>query len=274
MRPTKTIVVLAVVTLLCTASAFADYLDLTSGGFGSFSGGAQPTVYLDARTTIGSVGSGVIDSFVRISTNDPQEEGYNTSGRPVPFDENTSPQFTKNLQLSDLLTFNGADFGLAPGQYFRFLLDINQQSADPLISLDKLRIYTAATGGINSNTFAGLTLRYDLDTSATCTPTAPATCVANASNGALLDYNLNAGSGNGFDMLFWVPTSVFGGLSGNTFLYLYSSFGDFGIDYTNNDGYEEWAREVPEPGAYGLLFLGLGGLYLTVSRRRKAKTSA
>jgi len=59
-----------------------------------------------------ATGSGVIDSFVRISTNDLIEEGYNTSGRPVPYDENTSPTFTHDLLLSEVLHHGGLTLGI------------------------------------------------------------------------------------------------------------------------------------------------------------------
>src|ERR1043166_4033058 len=46
-------------------------------------------------------GSGVIHSFVRIQSNNTTEEGYNTSGRPVSYDENTSMTFTHDIQFGD-----------------------------------------------------------------------------------------------------------------------------------------------------------------------------
>src|SRR5262249_3615353 len=49
-------------------------------------------------------GSGVIDSFVRLNPGGraTTEQGYNTSGRPLRFDENSSPQFTRDLLLSSV----------------------------------------------------------------------------------------------------------------------------------------------------------------------------
>src|SRR5262245_17204786 len=48
-----------------------------------------------------SAGTGVIQSFVRVQANG-TEQGYNTSGRPVAFNENTSPNFTRNLTYGDI----------------------------------------------------------------------------------------------------------------------------------------------------------------------------
>ena len=46
---------------LCSTAAFADYINLTSGGSASFG-----QVYFDAGVNIGTVGTGNIDSFVRL----------------------------------------------------------------------------------------------------------------------------------------------------------------------------------------------------------------
>src|SRR5205814_1742512 len=69
-------------------------VDLTThGSYGEVGDGlfrqydAQPT------------GTGVIQSFVRLQGrgNQAVTQGYNTDHRPVQFDENTSPQFTRLL---------------------------------------------------------------------------------------------------------------------------------------------------------------------------------
>src|SRR5437762_1805244 len=51
-----------------------------------------------------AAGSGTLHSFVRVASNNTTEQGYNTSGRPVAFDENTSPTFTHDALLSDFPT--------------------------------------------------------------------------------------------------------------------------------------------------------------------------
>src|SRR5205823_2080666 len=66
------------------------------------------------------------------------EQGYNTSVRPLQFDENKSPVFTRSLQLSE-----SPDVTIDGVSYHEFLLDINQSSSNPLLSLDELRVYTS-----------------------------------------------------------------------------------------------------------------------------------
>jgi hypothetical protein len=180
-----------------------------------------------------SAGTGVLHSFVRVQASG-TEQGYNTSGRPTAFDENSSPQFTHNLQVSDLpvVSIGGAD-------YYEFSLDINQMSsgADSLLSLDQVQLFTSATGGLTTPDLGSVAqLRYSLD--------------AGDDNWVRLDYNLGAGSGEG-DMRMYIPASVLGGTASD-FVYLYSQFGSH---HASNAGFEEWAvRAVPSPsGALPLL---------------------
>src|SRR5215210_32578 len=102
--------------------------DLTGGGQVTINGARFVTV--DQQPT----GSGVIHSFVRVSAaNQGIVEGYNTDGRPLQFDENTTHTFTRSQLLSDLkiVTRNGQ-------QYYQFLLDINQEASRPLLTLNEL----------------------------------------------------------------------------------------------------------------------------------------
>jgi hypothetical protein len=148
------------------------------------------------------------------------QQGYNSDHRPVQFDENTSPQFTRSLTLAGVPI---VDIGGV--QYREFLLDINQKASQPLLSLDELRIYIGNApdlSGYNSAThqLAGMDPVYDMD--------------AGADNWIKLDARLNQGSGKG-DMLAYIPDSAF---TGGSYLYLYSKFG---VNYTPNAGFEEWA---------------------------------
>jgi hypothetical protein len=175
-----------------------------------------------------AAGSGVLQSFVRISSNNTTEQGYNTSGRPVPFDENTSPTFTHDVQLSD---FPIAAIGGV--SYYEFILDINQTGSSPLLSLNSMKIFTSTTGGQTTTNISSLgTLRYDMDTGS------PGG-VGDAT--VTLNYNNFTGSGQA-DMVLYVPASSFG--PPTDFLYLYSAFG---IPNANNDGYEEWSHREPGP---------------------------
>jgi len=103
-----------------------------------------------------SSGTGLIQAIVRVQ--DPGsdatpgfENGYNTSFRPLSYEENTSPQFTTSLLLSEVpkVTINGV-------QYYEFRLDINQLNSSSLISLDALKVYTSAVGdGLAQGTIGG-----------------------------------------------------------------------------------------------------------------------
>ena len=220
-------------------TASGDIVDLVNNQFGFIN-----TARFE-RADFRPAGTGFINSFVRISGNTAVVQGYNTSGRPVGFNENNSPQFTRDIT-----------FGMVPQivvdnvTYLEFFLDINQQSANPLLSLDDVQIYTSSTPGQNTTNLASLgTLVYEMD--------------ARADNWVNMDYNLNSGGGQG-DMRMLVPASLFGNTAGNTFLYLYSRFGE---NHSNNDGFEEWAiREgspiIPLPpaaliGCVGLLSAGI-----------------
>ena len=218
----------------------ATVLDLTTAGSQGTINGAR-----FFELSVAPTGTGVIQSFVRVQRND-TEQGYNTSGRPVAFDENTSPNFTRNLTYGDIpiVTIDGI-------AYKEFLLDINQSNSNPLLSLDKIQIFSSAVGSQTTTNVSSLgSLVYDLD--------------AGTDSWIRMNYSLNAGSGQG-DMKMYVPVSAFGAITGNTFIYLYSAFGLQGGNLATNDGFEEWAVQsvtsiVPLPTsalAGGALLAGL-----------------
>ena len=228
---------LALIGLL-SASAGADIIDLTTqNSFGVVNGARFETQ--DFR----SAGTGVIQPVVRIQKNG-TEQGYNTSGRPTAFDENTSPNFTRNLQLFEVpvITIEGTG-------YYEFLLDINQMSSSPLLSLDQVRLFTTPSGSLTVNNLGAVaTLRYDLD--------------AGVDSWIKLDYSLGTGSGQG-DMRMFIPVSALGNAQQTDFVYLYSQFG---TNLATNDGFEEWAvrSAVPAPSAVIPLLLGAA-----IARRRR-----
>ncbi len=250
-------------------------IDLTATGGATLSGGTANGAILDATSTPTTVGTGVIDSFVRIQ-NSPSEQGYNTDANSV--DDNKNGIFTHSLLLSQL------DATTKPG-YYTFLLDINEASSTALLSLDDIQFYTASVGNLSQSGTPGpgATLKFNLQTATSAVCTGSGVCnnaSANPKNEILLNYNNNSGSGNGFDMFLYIPTSVFTGVSPTAYVYLYSAFGGLGVvggkDYTSDSGFEEWARitaggqQVPEPVTSGLIGTGLVSLFLLGRRARKA----
>jgi len=191
-------------------------VDLTSAGA---VGGANGAVFTQANPQ--PTGTGVIRSFVRVQSpgSATLEQGYNTSARPLQFDENKSPVFTHSLRLSDIpeVNVNGT-------MYREFLLDINQSSSTPLLSLDELRLFVGAAAGVNaydtgSHQLAGASQVYDL-----------------GDNTIQLDASLSHGSGSG-DKFALIPSSRFGS-DGSQYVTLYSKFG---VNNAANGGFEEWA---------------------------------
>lgn len=199
---------------------------------------AVPDVDLSTRGAVGEAnqalfrqydaqptGTGVINSFVRLQAKGATtaaHQGFNTDARPLQFDENKSPQFTRSLKLADVPEVN-----IGGVLYREFLLDINQKASQPFLSLDELRLYVGdrpdlANYNTTDNTLDGLAPVFDLD--------------AGADRWVKLDARLNQGSGKG-DALVYIPSSAFAGQSGE-YLYLYSKFG---LNFMGNAGFEEWA---------------------------------
>ena len=216
-------------------------LDLTTAGSSGYIGDAY-FLQVDPQPT----GSGFIKPFVRLSSNQEVVQGYNTDARPLEFDENNSPVFTRSLLLNDtpLLYLQGT-------AYRGFLLDINQTKTDCLLSLDALKIYLADEGDLAGYPSQLGTKIYDLD--------------ASGDNWIKLNYALNHGSGSG-DMIAYIPDSLF---VGGNYMYLYSKFGESEDSICpNNAGYEEWAAAIPAPTALMLGSIGIGCLGWL--RRRKS----
>ena len=245
-------------------TAWAYELDLTGtpGDLGAINDG----VFV-AGETGDAAGTGTLDSFVRMHRRHTQQ-GYNTSGRPVWYDEVTDPNYTRDLQLFEVptVTFDGAN-------YYEFLLDINEpdNSRDRYLSLDELKLYIAPSPLTTPPPVDELaSLRYSLD--------------AWDDSRILLDFSLvNTGSGRA-DMTALIPTDLFAGDSGTDFVTLYSRFGDKGDvggkNWGSASGFEEWAvravapsheptNPVPEPITMILSVSALLGLRHYMKRRNR-----
>src|SRR5262245_20832266 len=150
--------------------ASAMVLDFTSGGSGAINGALLQTT--DQQPT----GTGVIDPFLRLQHNN-VEQGYNTSGSPLPFDDSAGI-WTHDMRVADVrgITIEGV-------AYAAFLLDINESSSpsNRLLSLNSVQIYTSPLASQTTPDVASLgTLRWDMD--------------AGEDSTVNLNYSLNHGS--------------------------------------------------------------------------------
>ncbi len=203
----------------------AALIDLTSAGaVGEVNGG------LFQQTDTQPTGTGVISSFVRVQGIG-AESGYNTDARPLQFNENSSPRFTRSLRLNDVPVV--VVEGVA---YRQFLLDINQKASAPLLSLDELKIFLGDRGnltGYQGGQLAGLDAVYNLD--------------AGGDHAIMMNASLGHGSGSG-DVFVLIPDRLFASSTANPYVYLYSAFGQ---NAASNAGFEEWAV-LPKSDTSGL----------------------
>jgi len=239
----RALLVASGLVIASTTTRAAIIVDLTeAGASGTINGAIFQQV--DPQPT----GTGVINSFLRIQKNG-IEEGFNTDYRPPPLDAK-SGRHTRALLLSQVpeVTIDGV-------AYREFLLDINESSNQPLLSLNEVQIFLSCLPSPSSLSSLGTPI-YQMDRGEDAS--------------VKLDYSLNSGSGSG-DMLLYVPSAQF--LAGHgPYVFLYSKFGEaIAGDKSKvgaSAGFEEWAvREfvpppVPEPGAISItIFTALGLLH-------------
>jgi hypothetical protein len=226
-------------------------LDLTTPGA---SGIINSAIFMQFSAL--SSGSGTFNPFVRLSTDDPIEQGYNTDFRPVQFDESSNSSLTHALKLSTVPTV------IAPGglAYYEFPLSINQKSKPPnnLLSLDELRLYVTTSSTVDPtrlHNYSSSTHTLQDDGGNVYSPVYDLNPASDV-NYVELDANLSSGSGSG-DMVALIPVTLLGS---DTSQYIYL-FSEFGVHNANNSGFEEWAASpvVPTGSIRGLTFIDQKG---------------
>src|SRR5262245_31653829 len=89
----------ALLSVLCTANALADTIDLTTAGASGSRTAALGGLFAVQQITPQTTGTGAIDSFLRVQA-DGSEQGYNTSnGNPL---DDKGGNFTRALLLSEI----------------------------------------------------------------------------------------------------------------------------------------------------------------------------
>lgn len=220
--------------------------DLRTAGTSCTINGA---IYNEGDFQVLSSGTGTFPAFVQVTGNDAVKDAYNTTVNNV-LDNGSSATFNHEIRLSDVTTV-----AVGSAAYYAFLLDINQNNneVDKFLSLGEVQIFTSAIANQSVSTFTdGVVdingnLRYRMDT-------------ALVDSAVQLQYGLHPGSGRA-DLQLLVPMVLFAGAAPDSFVYLYSRFGDYTwpvanpkYDPTknnpgdptvpaggNNDGFEEWA---------------------------------
>ena len=237
---------IAAASLLLATGARATVVDLINGDTGTITN-SYGTAQFDF-TQPQPTGTGVIQPFLRVQ-NDPNEQGYNTSGG-TPFDDKAGP-WTHDLTFADLMT---TAVTISGQNYFKLLLDINEPGgANSTISLDQLQFYTSASGSATTTNISSLgTLRYSFS----------------AGDQVLLDAARNHGSGSG-DMYAYIPVSAFAGTASTDFVYMYCAFGNTDA---SQGGFEEWAlvvNPIPEASTIFPIIGLLAAIFSTQFVRRR-----
>jgi hypothetical protein len=223
---------LATCLVMMTAPPAGAQVDLTTDPSGLGSATINGAIWEILHST-DPTGSGVFYSFLRVQKT-PTERGYNTDGRPLQFDENTSASFTHSFHLKDVPQIN-----IGGTIYREFQLDLNEKNSNPdwYISLDSFQVWTtndqnllgyteASPSGTfpTGDTLGHALLVYDLDGA--------------GDTWIKMDYRANNGSGKR-DYRVYVPESDFDGKT-LEYVVLFTRHGAQGGQWISDSGYEEW----------------------------------
>jgi hypothetical protein len=205
----------------------------TSGSVATFYG----TAYFTNDTTQ-PAGTGVFEPFLTIQHNG-VEEGYNSSNQQAPFDVKRVPQWNHEFTVGEMKA--NASVTIGNDTYYRFLIDINEPNATnahdekPLISLDRLKMFTSSTAGQTTYNVESLGVkRFDLDLNPSGV----------FSNSFVLYDDRNNGSGQA-DIAFLIPSAAFASAANSDYVYMYQMFGEQAsadiadVDNSTEGGYEE-----------------------------------
>src|SRR5438067_3497728 len=140
--------------LLFANGARAAVVDLINGNSGTLTNSYGSAIF--EFTQPQPTGTGYIKPFLRVQ-NDPNEQGYNTSGG-TPFDDKAGP-WTHDLTFADLMT---TAVTIGGKNYFKLMVDINEPGGSKsTLPLDQLQFYTSPIGSQTTTSISSLgTWRY------------------------------------------------------------------------------------------------------------------
>src|SRR5262245_27402054 len=115
----------------------ATIIDLTAAGSSATVNGA---IFIIPTQSVDASGSGVLDAFLRVQ-NSPSEQGYNSSDRPVQFDEdNGATTHNHDLTISQIATNKVV---VNNKEYYEFVLDGHDSTggSKEFLTLDQLQFF-------------------------------------------------------------------------------------------------------------------------------------